>query len=59
MEGQKMKKMNITPLTKTKDADLYTMMLSVSGGGIGYGGVDTDGTLDPDTKQRDVEWEEL
>ena len=36
---------------------MQQVMVSVSGGNITYGGVDSEGSLDVDSKERD--WEEM
>lgn len=55
-----MKKTYMTPVTEMIDVEVKEQLLTVSGGdtGIGYGGVDESGTLDPAGRDDDamVNW---
>ena len=51
----------MTPATEMIDVEVKEQLLTISGGdtGIGYGGVDTGGTLDPAERDSDTDlWEE-
>ncbi len=55
-----MKKTYMTPVTEMIKMDITEQLLTVSGGdtGIGYGGVDESGTLDPaDRDDADDLWD--
>lgn len=51
-----MKKTYMTPVTEMIDVEVKEQLLTVSGGdtGIGYGGVDESGSLDPAGRDDDV-----
>ena len=53
-----MKKTYMTPVTEMIDVEVKEQLLTVSGGdtGIGYGGVDESGTLDPANRDADTDW---
>ena len=53
-----MKKTYMTPMTEMIDVEVKEQLLTVSGGdtGIGYGGVDESGTLDPADRDADTDW---
>lgn len=53
-----MKKTYMVPLTEMTVIDIKEQLLTVSGGdtGIGYGGVDESGTLDPANRDADTDW---
>lgn len=53
-----MKKTYMTPVTEMIDVEVKEQLLTVSGGdtGIGYGGVDESGTLDPADRDADTDW---
>lgn len=53
-----MKKTYMTPATEMIDVKVREQLLTVSGGdtGIGYGGVDESGTLDPANRDADTDW---
>ena len=54
-----MKKTYMTPATEMIDVKVREQLLTISGGdtGIGYGGVDTSGSLDPaDRDDEDDLW---
>lgn len=57
-----MKKEYVRPLMEREEADIEQMLASSlisSDNGIGYGGVDEDGTLDPEVKEDDWSlWED-
>ena len=48
----------MTPVTEMIDVEVKEQLLTVSGGdtGIGYGGVDESGTLDPANRDADTDW---
>lgn len=55
-----MKKTYMTPVTEMIDVEVKEQLLTVSGGdtGIGYGGVDESGSLDPaDRDDADDLWD--
>lgn len=51
-----MKKTYMTPVTEMIDVEVKEQLLTVSGGdtGIGYGGVDESGSLDPAGRDDDA-----
>ena len=49
----------IVPQTTHCVVNINTMMVSVSGNGVGYGGIDNTGSKDPSVKERDMEWDEM
>ena len=53
-----MKKTYMTPVTEMIDVEVKEQLLTVSGGdtGIGSGGVDESGTLDPANRDADTDW---
>ena len=55
-----MKKTYMTPLTEVMEMNITEQLLTISGGdtGIGYGGVDTSGSLEPAGRHDDatVNW---
>ena len=53
-----MKKTYMAPMTEMIDVEAKEQLLTVSGGdtGIGYGGVDESGTLDPADRDADTDW---
>ena len=53
-----MKKTYMTPVTEMIDVEVKEQLRTVSGGdtGIGYGGVDESGTLDPANRDADTDW---
>lgn len=55
-----MKKTYIAPLTETSNLELSALMAGsvTSPNGIGYGGVDTDGTLRPGSRWHNKLWED-
>jgi hypothetical protein len=60
MEERKMKKRYMTPTIEVEDYSLENQLLVVSapGKGLGYGGVDTEGNLDPASREFDDLWDE-
>ena len=56
-----MKKTYMAPVTEMIDVEVKEQLLTVSGGdtGIGYGGVDESGTLDPANRDADTDWTNL
>ena len=60
--SKKMKKTYIIPQTWIDlvqvESNLAVFSDGVSSDGIGYGGVDTDGTVTPETKRRRDVWDE-
>ena len=53
-----MKKTYMTPITEMIDVEVKEQLLTVSGGdtGIGYGGVDESGSLEPANRDADTDW---
>ena len=53
-----MKKTYMTPVTEMIDVEVKEQLLTVSGGdtGIGYGGVDESGSLEPANRDADTDW---
>ena len=53
-----MKKTYMTPTVEMIDVKVREQLLTVSGGdtGIGYGGVDDSGSLDPANRDADTDW---
>jgi hypothetical protein len=59
-ENMEMKKTYISPVTNVTEIELENMITAsgVTGNnGIGNGGVDEDGSLDPDAKEYDGYWD--
>ena len=55
-----MKKKYMTPTVEVVNINAINPLLTISAGdrGLGYGGVDTEGELDPSSREFDVWWDD-